>query len=51
MVLKTPAGIPASSKALASKRPEIEPCVGGLNITTFPAIKAGAILDPERLTG
>ena len=51
MVLKTPAGIPASSNALANKSPEIDPCVGGLNMTTFPAIKAGAILEADKLTG
>ncbi len=51
MVLKTPAGIPASAKASASNKPEIEPCVGGLRATTFPEIRAGAILEPAKLTG
>ena len=48
---KTPAGIPASTNASTKRRPEIEPCVGGLKATTSPAIKAGAILEPAKFTG
>ncbi len=47
----TPGGNPALWKVWIMWRAETAPWLGGFTTTTFPAIRAGAILETARLTG
>ena len=51
MACKTPLGSPAFLNASTNFKAQSAPCVGGLNITTFPPINAGAIFEAYKLTG